>query len=72
MRTAEDQVKATEYVRKAIENGNYRFVEGDQEFPKHIWYDDNGQGWFGFCFNSVAGHYKGWPLEEDERRAYFG
>lgn len=68
----EDRVVATEWVKRAIERGSYVFLEGDRDFPKHIWYEENGKGWFGFCLNSMAGEYKGWPLEEDERRAYFG
>lgn len=27
--------------------------------------------WCGLCLNPAAGEYKGWPIEEDERRAVF-
>lgn len=67
-----DRARATIWVRAAIESGQFRFLEGDQDFPKHIWYQVDGRGWFGFCINSVSGQYKGWPLEEDERSALFG
>lgn len=62
---------ATNWVREAIKRGQYEFFEGDKDFPKHIWYEADGVGWFGFCINSILGEYKGWPLEEDERRALF-
>lgn len=70
--TERERDRATEWVRRAIETGQCKFMEGDKDFPKHIWYEADGQGWFGFCINSAAGQYKGWPLEEDERRAVFG
>lgn len=57
----EDRERATEWVRRAIRDGQCRFMEGDQDFPKHVWYEAEGRGWFGFCINSVAGEYKGWP-----------
>ncbi|HMJ05344.1 MAG TPA: hypothetical protein VK474_03720 [Chthoniobacterales bacterium] len=58
---------ATGWVRQALRQGQLRYYEGDKDFPKHIWYrDDEGQPWFGFCVNSVQGHYKGWPAEEYE------
>jgi hypothetical protein len=66
------KMRATEWVRAALMSGQLRFYEGDKDFPKHIWYrDDGGQVWFGFCINSVQGQYKGWPIEEDERVAIF-
>lgn len=64
---------ATEWVRQALRLRQYRFSEGDKDFPKHIWYkDDSGQFWFGFCVNSIQGQYKGWPIEEEEKIAFFG
>lgn len=69
--TEEDRERATEWVRAAIEDSQFTFLEGDQDFPKHIWYQAEARGWFGFCINSAAGHYKGWPMEEDERCAFF-
>jgi hypothetical protein len=62
---------ATGWVQAAIRAGHYEFFEGDQEFPKHLWHEIDGRRWFGFCINSAAGEYKGWPLEEDEPRAFF-
>jgi hypothetical protein len=70
--TSEDQRRATTWIRAAIENRQFRFLEGDQDFPKHVWYEAEGRGWFGYCINSIAGHYKGWPMEEEERREIFG
>ena len=51
--------------------GRYRFREGDDLFPKHVWFRVGGQAWFGFCINSTAGEYKGWPLEDDDPDARF-
>jgi hypothetical protein len=70
--TKADRVRATNWVQAAIQCGQFRFFEGDQDFPKHVWYQTGARGWFGFCTNSLAGHYKGRPMEEDERLAYFG
>lgn len=68
-----DRVRATVWVQAALVAGQAHFYEGDKDFPKHIWYQDQaGQIWFGFCINSVLGQYKGWPIEEDERVAIFG
>ncbi len=68
----QDRDQATEWVRSAIRAGQYRFVESDQDFPKKVWYrDEAGQNWFGLCLNPEAGHYKGWPISEEERRAIF-
>jgi hypothetical protein len=71
--TEEDRVAATGWVQAALTAGQMRFYEGDKDFPKHIWYRDKAGGlWFGFCVNSVLGHYKGWPIDEEERLAVFG
>ena len=67
----EDRTEATEWLRRAIVAGQYRFVEADQDFPKRVWFKARGRIWCGFCFNPAAGEYKGWPIDEDERRAIF-
>lgn len=61
-----DQHMATQWVRSAIEAGQFDFTDGDVEFPKHLRYEANGQRWFGFLTNPGSGEYKGWPLEEDD------
>ena len=67
LHTEADREKATAWVREAILTGRFRFVEGDNLFPKHIWHvDDDGQGWLGRCVNSVQGQYKGWPARPEE------
>jgi len=64
---------ATSWIRQALGLGQFRYYEGDKDFPKKLWYrDENGQVWFGFCMNSVLGQYKGWPIYEDERIEIFG
>lgn len=71
--TEEDRKKATCWVQAALRDNQVRFYEGDQVFPKKIWYrDDNGQLWCGWCINTVSGEYKGWPANEDECVAIFG
>ena len=67
----EDRTRATSWLRGAIRAGQYRFVESDQDFPKKVWCRERGQLWFGLCINTKSGEYKGWPIEEDERRAVF-
>lgn len=67
--TAEDRSTATRLLRASISAGQYAFVEGDEEFPKKVWYREMGQGWLGYCINRSAGTYKGWPVDEDELRA---
>ena len=69
--TEQDRKLATTWLRKAIEAGQYRFREGDLEFPHKVWYEANGNIWFGLCINSGSGQYKGWPIDEDERRGIF-
>jgi hypothetical protein len=68
--SSDERLKAEAWIRAAIRAGQYEFVEADQDFPKHVWYEHGGQGWFGFCINTSAGHYKGWPLEDGEYDAY--
>ncbi len=63
--------RATAWIKAAIRSGRYRYLEGDGDFPKHVWYRVRGQPWFGYCINSMAGDYKGWPLEHDEPDAKF-
>ena len=67
----EDRDRATEWLRRAIRAGQFRFVEADQDFPKKIWYHERGQTWLGLCVNTKSGEYKGWPIDEEERRAVF-
>ncbi len=60
--TEADRERATTWVRAAIRQGGYRFVEGDGDFPKHIWHrDESGRMWRGLCVNRTTGEYKGWP-----------
>ncbi len=71
--TEDDRDRATGWVRMALADGQYRFYEGDKIYPKHIWHrDTSGSYWFGFCINGVSGSYKGWPVEEAEKRGVFG
>jgi len=68
-----DRLVATDWLREALRRQQLRYYEADQVFPKHIWYrEDNGRLWFGFCINTVQGQYKGWPINEEDRRAVFG
>lgn len=67
-----DQQQATQWVRLAIANGQYRFFEADKDFPKKIWHRADGRIWFGMCLNQGQGEYKGWPIEEQEWREVFG
>ena len=69
--TSAERDQATGWVRAALAAGQFRFYEGDAEFPKTIWHQANGRTWFGFCVNMTAGWYKGWPIDEEERRAKF-
>jgi len=65
--------QATGWIRAALAGGRYRFYDGDQVYPKHVWYkDEAGRYWFGFCVNGVAGAYKGWPIDEAEKLEVFG
>ena len=68
----EDQQRATRWVRTAIAEGQYKFVQADQKYPKRIWYRAAGTVWEGWCINTQAGEYKGWPIREEERDAIFG
>lgn len=68
-----DQKLATTWVRRALRLGQYRYYEGDKIYPKHVWFrDGDRQYWFGFCINGIAGTYKGWPIDEEEKVATFG
>ncbi len=71
LNTEEDRTLATEWLRKAIVAGQYRFVEAGQDFPRRVWFEARGRVWCGFCVNPAAGDYKGWPIDEAERRAIF-
>lgn len=71
--TPEGQRRATRWVQEAIASGQCRFFEGDRDFPKKVWHqDEDGQFWLGVCSNKEAGHYKGWPITEQERDEVFG
>ena len=67
-----DRGRATKWVQRAIREGKYKFVEADKTYPKKIWIEVDEQIWFGFCINSESGEYKGWPIDEEERREIFG
>ena len=63
----DDKRRATHWIREAIRQRRFRFVEGDKRFPKHVWYTDReGRSWEGFCVNSHKGEYKGWPANPRE------
>ena len=67
LHTAEDQKIATGWVREAIRQRHFEYVEGDQDFPKKLWHiDDEGRMWQGTCINRTTGEYKGWPEIEVE------
>ena len=70
--TEQDRDRATQWIRNAITQGQYRFYESDQDFPKKVWYEADGQTWIGYCVNRTTGDYKGWPIDDGERRAVFG
>ena len=70
--TAQDRDRATQWIRNAIVEGQYRFYESDQDFPKKVWSEADGQTWTGYCVNRTTGDYKGWPIDDGERRAVFG
>lgn len=68
-----DRIRASEWVRHSLRVGQARYYEGDDRYPKHIWYqDEEGQFWFGFLLNSGQGSYKGWPISESEKNETFG
>lgn len=69
--TEEDRHRATEWVRLAIANGQYRFFQNDQAFPKKIWHRADGTIWCGIVSNPASGEYKGWPIGEREWREIF-
>ncbi len=70
--TEQDREEASAWVRSALAAGQLKFFEGDDTYPKHIWYKDSeGQFWFGFAVNQTSGTYKGWPISEAEKRASF-
>lgn len=72
--TEGDRDRATKLVQDALTAGQFKFYEGDKDYPKKIWYleESTGQLWYGFCVNSVLGEYKGWPIDEEERFEVFG
>lgn len=70
--TEEERLQAVGWVRSAIANGQYRFFESDQDFPKKIWHRAAGKIWYGLICNPGKGEYKGWPIEDAEWREVFG
>jgi hypothetical protein len=68
--TESERARAVRMLRSAIKAGQYAFVEGDEDFPKRVWYIEDGQGWEALCINRTAGQYKGWPVDEEEVRAF--
>ena len=48
--------------------GSWRLT---RTFPKKVWCHERGQTWLGLCINIKSGEYKGWPIDEEERRAVF-
>ena len=72
MTSDEDRRTATTWLRQAIRSGQYKFVRGDRDFPKHVWYrDKTGKIWCGRYINRELGTYKGWPITEAERHGIF-
>ncbi len=70
--TDEQREEASVWVRRALARRQVRFYEGDGTYPKHLWYRDaDGQHCFGFAVNQMLGTYKGWPIDEEEKRATF-
>lgn len=64
----QEREEASDWVRCALSVGQFRFCDGDDIFPKHVWFrDSDGQYWFGFAVNQTAGTYKGWPITEAEK-----
>jgi hypothetical protein len=76
LRTEAERDEATGWVQIALSSGQFRYYEGDKDYPKKIWYLDSSSRpskiWLGQCINSVRGEYKGWPIDEDEKREVFG
>lgn len=69
----QDRDRATIWVQQALTIGQFRYREGDNDFPWQIWYQDpGGQLWMGQCVNSVLGEYKGWPINEEQKIEVFG
>lgn len=70
--TSDDRKRATDWLRRAISAGQYVFQEGDQRFPRKVWFEADNQYWMGSCVNTAKGEYKGWPITGDEYREIFG
>lgn len=72
-----ERERATEWVRSAIRQAQFVPTDWSGGFPRRIWHrDESGQYWYGFLTNCGAGerpvgHYKGWPIDEDEWREIF-
>lgn len=70
--TEAERDQATGWVGEALRSQQFLYREADKDFPWLIWYRErNGILWMGQCVNSVAGHYKGWPITEEQRCEVF-
>ena len=59
MTADEDRTLATAWLQSAIEAGQYRFEEADQDFPKKVWFEARGRIWCGYCVNPVSRRLQG-------------
>ena len=59
-----DQQLASRWLRSAIRRGATGAWEG--EFPRYVWYKEEGTVFEGRLVNREAGAYKGYPLDKDE------
>jgi len=67
----QDRQMATEWIQCAIKEGKFEFYQGDQDFPKKVWYEADGQIWQGLIVNKAAGEYKGWPIVKEDQHEIF-
>jgi len=69
-----DRDMASGWVRAALGEGQFKWYEGDKDFPHFIWYQepDTDRFWIGRVVNGIAGEYKGWPISRQERDEIFG
>jgi len=62
---AHDLARVQGWLREAVVTGCIGTPwEGD--FPRYVWYQDGGTVYEGRLVNKEQGHYKGYPLAEDE------
>jgi hypothetical protein len=69
--TEEERMRATTWLQEAIRAGQVSLQAWEGGFPKHVWYREGEQYWFGFLMNRGAGdrpiaQYKGWPVTNKE------